>query len=697
LVEREGESQGKETEVADGTRETKGKRKRGKQGRKRRPKAVIIDDGLGSFDTIGIDLDLEQHLKKSCPSLPVHNFSSRSFAPVFLAVLGLGLKFVPKALFSRQELYKEIDRSIDGLKRRLDLAFWFGDDMEIDPFIPRDTHKRKWHPPHPNLWPPDKRDVAYLIKQVTDEARRDAKRILRLFPQSYTQRDKRLAEILEALAADDSIIIKPADKNLGIVIMNRADYVKMVMTHLDDVGTYTKVDNFEALAKDYYKQLRDILAKAGHIDDALAKALLQIPVEELHAAVFYCLPKIHKWKDRQGICPGRPIASTIGTHSEATSKYLDKKLRQVVNHFQGTVCTSSQQLILKMEDLNTAILSGQPLPTDVICFCADISALYPSIPITFGIRRVRQMCERTGLFSAAELDFLMNLLSWVLNTNVVEFGGAHFLQTKGTAMGTPVAVVYSIIVLCSMEEEITKEMTFYTRFIDDIFALCTTSQAETFIDAFNLICPDIQLDADSITLSKSGVFLDMNLFIRDNKTIGYSIFQKVLNIYQYIPPFSAHSPHVFNAFILNELKRYRLMCSEDSDYKTQVSRFYERLLQRGYSAESIHNARVSVPTRSDLLAVLLARREKLSEPTVLPHQLSKSRPILVACLPQFHSMRVGPSNSLLAFSLPKLVRLPPQLTSLPRYKATFDEGPVLLAHKNLKNINSILVSSRYHP
>ena len=104
-----------------------------------------------------------------------------------------------------------------------------------------------------------------------------------------------------------------ADKNLGIVVMNRADYVKMVMLHLDDVSTYQKVHDFKALSEGYYEELQTILSEAGHIDDALSKALLQIPVEELHAAVFYCLPKIHKWKDRNLTCPGRPIASTMAT------------------------------------------------------------------------------------------------------------------------------------------------------------------------------------------------------------------------------------------------------------------------------------------------------------------------------------------------------------------------------------------------
>jgi hypothetical protein len=668
-------------------------RKRGKPGRKRRAKRTVNNEPLEQ-DATREDRDLEAHLKKECPSLPVHNFSNRCFAPVVLAVLGLGLKFVPKALRFTREVEEEINRALDGLKRRLDLAFWFEEELETDPFIPPITGKREWSPPEPGGWPQQKQAIAFQIQQVTEEAKRDARHALRLCSQSYSRFDKRIQEILVALTADDGIIIKPADKNLGIVIMNRADYVRMVMLHLDDVSTYRKVTDYKALAKGYYAELQTILTEAGHVDDAVAQALMQIPVEELHAAAFYCLPKIHKWKDRRLTCPGRPIASTIGTHSEAASKYLDKKLRLVVNHFQRTVCTSSQQLILKMEALNKAILSGQPLPADLICFCADISALYPSIPIHFGIERVSLMCQRAEIFPAKELVFLVRLLRWVLTTNVVVFGGEHFLQIKGTAMGTPVAVVYSILVLCSMEDLLVDSMPFYTRFIDDIFALCTRSQAEAFIHAFNSVCPDIQLDGSSITLERSGVFLDMNLFIKDTSTIGYSIYQKPLNIYQYIPPFSSHSRHVFPAFILNEFKRYRLMCSEDGDYNAQVVRFHERLTQRGFSSDQIHEARIAVPSRHELLANLVARSEEKFSSKAVNRQLDKTRPILVVCLPTFHKSWVQRFNVRFNFSLRNLVHLPPALTTLPRYKEQFAEGPVLVAHKNLPSVAKILVKSR---
>ena len=43
------------------------------------------------------------------------------------------------------------------------------------------------------------------------------------------------------------VTIKPADKNLGLVVMNTSDYIQVCTSHLANTSTYLKVDNFPAL------------------------------------------------------------------------------------------------------------------------------------------------------------------------------------------------------------------------------------------------------------------------------------------------------------------------------------------------------------------------------------------------------------------------------------------------------------------
>ncbi len=43
-----------------------------------------------------------------------------------------------------------------------------------------------------------------------------------------------------------ALTIKPADKNLGIVIMNTSDYIQICASQLADTNTYVQVDTFPA-------------------------------------------------------------------------------------------------------------------------------------------------------------------------------------------------------------------------------------------------------------------------------------------------------------------------------------------------------------------------------------------------------------------------------------------------------------------
>jgi hypothetical protein len=63
-----------------------------------------------------------------------------------------------------------------------------------------------------------------------------------------------------------------------------------------------------------------------------------------------------------------------------------------------------------------------------------------------------------------------------------------------------------------------------------------------------------------------------------------SLYQKAQNKYLYLPPRSFHSPHVFSAFVIAEVKRYRLHCSREEDFFAACAIYRQRLLDRGYNS-----------------------------------------------------------------------------------------------------------------
>ena len=144
------------------------------------------------------------------------------------------------------------------------------------------------------------------------------------------------------------IVIKPADKNLGLCVMSKDYYFNMCSKILSDRNTYEviKID-FKSIASNSYSQLKKILHENGLLFryksrsfTYLARSLLQLECSShLQPAKFYVLPKVHK-----NTPSARPIVSAINTITYYTSQYLHNLLYQYVKRLP-TICFSSQSLL----------------------------------------------------------------------------------------------------------------------------------------------------------------------------------------------------------------------------------------------------------------------------------------------------------------------------------------------------------------
>ena len=86
--------------------------------------------------------------------------------------------------------------------------------------------------------------------------------------------------------------------------------------------------------------------------------------------------------------------------------------------------------------------------------------------------------------------------------------------------------------------------------------------------------------------TKSTPFLDLTITIK-NGNITTSTYQKPLNLYQYIPPNSAHPLGMIKGMIYGMLQRFYKQNSNREDYWTIAMLFYNRLKNRGWTREII--------------------------------------------------------------------------------------------------------------
>ena len=126
---------------------------------------------------------------------------------------------------------------------------------------------------------------------------------------------------------------------------------------------------------------------------------------------------------------------------------------------------------------------------------ADIVTLYPSIVIEDGPRSVKETLYQKGL-NIEHVKFILELTSWVLHNIVLTFNGKLYLQIKGTAMGTPLAVAYACIHIYVLEIEAfhifterrysRRNLRLYVRFIDDIYFIASDyNHAKLLLDIIN--------------------------------------------------------------------------------------------------------------------------------------------------------------------------------------------------------------------
>ena len=140
---------------------------------------------------------------------------------------------------------------------------------------------------------------------------------------------------------------------------------------------------------------------------------------------FYMLPKIHKPNN-----PGRPVVSSVNSHKEKLSAYVDEFLRPLAEALKSHIRDTT--------DFLSRLRNSGKLPESCILVTLDVSSLYTNIDTDEGLAIVEEEIEKTGR-SRPSAKTLTCLLEKVLKLNNFTFNDENFIQVKGTAMGTRAA------------------------------------------------------------------------------------------------------------------------------------------------------------------------------------------------------------------------------------------------------------------
>ena len=184
---------------------------------------------------------------------------------------------------------------------------------------------------------------------------------------------------LHDLQMRDDIIITKADKGGATVIWDVKDYLKEVEKQLNNQTFYKKVETCPT--EEHTRLIENTLDEFVHngdISEAIAEGLKP---SNSKTPRFYMLPKIHKNSN-----PGRPVVSSVKSHTSQISKYVDHHIQPLAKNLRSYV-KDTTDFINKIKNVGT-------VPKGAYLVSMDVCSLYTNIPNDEGHEALRESLDK---------------------------------------------------------------------------------------------------------------------------------------------------------------------------------------------------------------------------------------------------------------------------------------------------------------
>jgi hypothetical protein len=384
------------------------------------------------------------------------------------------------------------------------------------------------------------------------------------------------------LKESPDLLVVRTDKNLGPAIVDRTTYIHKAFTdHLLDKATYQSLTSSEA--RTAIKKLSiDLLEFISiHSDDlgaANRKFLLnsRMDVKDPYPHLYLTF-KIHKLPLKT-----RPIVSVSGSLLHALGRWVDIQLQPLLRRLPSFIASSTE--------LKQCLERLPPLPSHARLFMCDAVSMYTNIDTDHALDTIGHFLRTNKLARGLPADAILSALDLIMRCNIFKFGDTFWKQLSGTAMGTPPACAYATLYFAihelAMPNHLRRCLALYKRYIDDGIGIWIGPELlwiefQAWINSFGTLRWTFS------ELSRSIDYLDITIRIDAKNTIRTTLFEKPLNLYQYLPPHSAHPPGVLTGLIFGMIRRAYRLTSDPADCRTYLSKFYTRLRYRGYPKHTL--------------------------------------------------------------------------------------------------------------
>lgn len=234
---------------------------------------------------------------------------------------------------------------------------------------------------------------------------------------------KALRTAIAQLNQRDDIIITKPDKGSGVVIMDKAEYIRLLnKASIDDSTKFVPISSERPKAKSWPpKYYHPLLDEEKLFNNAIKRILSKDAAELLlsqgsRLAHLYGLPKTHKKN-----LSVRPIVSSTGTYNFQLAKWLHEKLKPLsLNHHTVT---------------------------------DDVTSLFTNVPLEEMIEILATKAFHDNWFNKANnlnvtKSDLIELLELATKDQLFQYTGKLYEQKDGVGMGSPLGPLMANAFLC---------------------------------------------------------------------------------------------------------------------------------------------------------------------------------------------------------------------------------------------------------
>jgi hypothetical protein len=234
------------------------------------------------------------------------------------------------------------------------------------------------------------------------------------------------------------------------------------------------------------------------------------------------------------------------------------------------------------------------VPANGLLFTSDATSMYTEILTEPAIQviseYIRATCGDDKIWQA-----LIDALKIVFRNNIFKLGDTTWRQTSGTGMGISPAPPWATLFYALHEKDMVprwqKYVSFYKRFIDDVFGIWLSDPDPTVnLEMWNAFQSDMNawygLEWTCTTPSHTCNFMDLTITIENGK-LSTTLFEKAQNLHLYLPPTSSHPRGCSTGLVFGQVLRARRLCSCQADADVKIKEFLEQLLERGHTREHL--------------------------------------------------------------------------------------------------------------